>query len=70
MNCNLEEENETIAQFMPDGSENTATMVDIDCMYDIADLRVKISNRCGLGSAELLIRVLQSEYYSIQLFQT
>lgn len=75
MNCKQidlqsNEQNETSALFITNGSEPAGSTVEIDCLFDISESIVLISNSCGLCSTEKLICVLQSEDFGTQEFPT
>lgn len=57
----------TRAQFKTAGSEQSGSRVDIDCLHNISELFVVISNMCGLSTTQNLARVFQLEDFGTQV---
>lgn len=60
-----EQDIETMAKFMQNGSYQAGGATEAESLYDIAELGVLILNSCGLSTAEKLVCVLQlKDWYS------
>lgn len=69
LTCNPSYENETSAQFIPNGSQQAGSTADIDYLDDISELLLLTSSSSGLSTAEELICILQSESIPTQVFE-
>lgn len=70
LTCYLNEKIEMSAKFMPDGTKQASGRVGIDFLYDIAKSHPLISNIYSPWTVEMMISVLQSRYFSIQVCRT
>lgn len=66
--CSPNWEKETRAQIMSSGFDQAARTALIDCMYDIEELIVLVSNGCGLNTTEIDMSSLIGKLWPSALF--
>lgn len=54
---------------MDNESKQAGRAENVDCLYDIAELFVLVSNRCDTRTGREIIRVFQSEGFGVQNFR-